>query len=190
MLLTNSNGINLKYSELVDALLSYQNLHIRYLNPVEFSKGTKLENFFQRNAMENSTHPLEHTADIMRVLILNKYGGQYLDLDIFSLMLLSTTEKQNFACTDSENMVANGITNMDNDDENFSEMLSNWVWRLDINFSRWRKEFCSSKNYQQWYLLFQFLDTTFKYKFGAGSAYVHLAKIYCPKIHKMVDKYF
>lgn len=116
ILLTNSNGINLKYSEVVDALLSYPNLHIRYLNPKEFSKGTKLENFFQRNAMENSTHPLEHAADIMRVLILNKYGGQYLDLEIFSLMPLSTIEKQNFACIESDNVVANGIMNMDAED--------------------------------------------------------------------------
>jgi lactosylceramide 4-alpha-galactosyltransferase len=114
----------MKYSEIIDGLLSYPNIHLRYLNPIEFSKGTKLENFFQRGAMAKSSYPIEHTADVMRVLILNKYGGQYLDLDIISLVPLSVINRQNFACCESDNIVANGIMNMDAD-ENGGKAVSN-----------------------------------------------------------------
>jgi mannosyltransferase OCH1-like enzyme len=123
--LTNSSdGINMKYSELVDGLLSYSNIHLRYLYPKEFSKGTKLENFFEREAMNASLFPVGHAADIVRVLILNKYGGQYLDLDIISLMPITAINRVNYACAESENMVANGVMNLDTDElggKKFSE---------------------------------------------------------------------
>lgn len=116
--LTNSSeGINMKYSELVDGLLSYSNIHLRYLYPKEFSKGTKLEKFFERDALNKSLFPVGHAADIIRVLILNKYGGQYLDLDIISLMPLAAINRVNFACAESENMVANGVMNVDTNEQ-------------------------------------------------------------------------
>lgn len=114
---TKTDGVNLLLNDLVQGLLSYPNIHLRYVNPIEFSKGTKLETFFQRRAMENSSYILEHTADVMRVLILNKYGGQYLDLDIVSLVPLSVINRQNFACCESDNMAANGIMNLDADEQ-------------------------------------------------------------------------
>lgn len=110
--LTDDDGIDLEYSELVKALLFYPNIHLRYLNPMEFSKGTKLENFFKRRVLETSIFRLVHTADVMRFLILNKYGGQYLDLDVFSLVPFSIT-RQNSACREDTDMVANGIINLD-----------------------------------------------------------------------------
>lgn len=123
--LTNSSdGINMKYSELIDGLLSYSNIHLRYLYPKEFSKGTKLENFFERDAMNKSLFPVGHAADIVRVLILNKYGGQYLDLDIISLMPITAINRVNYACAESENMAANGVMNLDTDEfggKKFSE---------------------------------------------------------------------
>lgn len=113
---TKSDGLNLKMNELVEGLLSYPNIHLRYFNPKELSKGTKLENFFERDAMANSSFPIEHMADIMRVLVLNKYGGQYLDLDIISLVPISVINRPNSACAENDNVIANGIMNLDIDE--------------------------------------------------------------------------
>lgn len=110
---TKSDGVNLKLNELVEGLISYPNIHLRYINPIEFSKGTKLENFFQRGAMDNSSFPIEHAADVLRILTLNKYGGQYLDLDIISLVPISVINRPNSACAENDVVIANGIMNFD-----------------------------------------------------------------------------
>lgn len=110
---TKSDGVNLKMNEIVEGLLSYSNINIRYFNPKEFSKGTKLENFFERDAIANSSFPIEHMADIMRVLVLNKYGGQYLDLDIISLVPIRVINRPNSACAENNVVIANGIMNLD-----------------------------------------------------------------------------
>jgi lactosylceramide 4-alpha-galactosyltransferase len=122
---TNSDGVNMKYSEILEALLSYPNIHFRYFNPLEFSKGTILENFFKLGALEKSFFPLEHTSDVIRVLTLNKYGGQYLDLDVISLTPLSTINRSNFACW-QDDLIANSILNLDVD-EFGGKMISNKI---------------------------------------------------------------
>jgi Glycosyltransferase sugar-binding region containing DXD motif len=112
-LVTKSNGVNLKYSNLTSALTSYPNVHFRFLNPVEFSKGTPLEEFFAQNKMQKSTNPIEHLSDVVRVLLLNRFGGQYLDLDVLSLMPISVINRNNFACPETKNIITNAIINMD-----------------------------------------------------------------------------
>lgn len=113
ILITKSNGIDMKYSESTDILAEYSNIHIKFLNPVEFSKGTQLEEFFAKDKMKNSSNPIEHMSDIVRVLLLNKYGGQYLDLDVLSLVPISVINRVNFACPEVKNVVTNAIINLD-----------------------------------------------------------------------------
>jgi lactosylceramide 4-alpha-galactosyltransferase len=108
---TKTDGVNMKYSELIEALLSYSNIHLRYFNLFEYSKGTKLENFFKSGGVDKSGYPLEHAADILRILTLNKYGGYYLDLDVFSLVPFSTINQKNFACWEISGLIANTILN-------------------------------------------------------------------------------
>ncbi|KAG5666936.1 hypothetical protein PVAND_014941 [Polypedilum vanderplanki] len=110
---TNSSGIDMHFSDLIEALLSYKNIHLRFLNPKEFSVGTILEDLFQKDKIKNSSYPVAHLSDILRVLLLYKYGGQYLDLDTITITQLSSIKKENSACAESKNIVANGILNLD-----------------------------------------------------------------------------
>lgn len=110
---TNSSGISMAYSELIEALLTYRNVHLRFLNPVKFSRGTVLEQFFANDTMAESKYPIEHLSDVLRMLILNRYSGQYLDLDVFSLVPLSVINYENFACPELKDVLTNAIINLD-----------------------------------------------------------------------------
>lgn len=117
---TKSDGISMKYSDLIDALVSYPNIHLRFLNPIQFSQQTPLENFFMRDELSKSKYPIEHTADVLRILTLYKFGGLYLDLDVVSVVPYKKIEKsllknKNFACLGSTNELFNGILKFDVD---------------------------------------------------------------------------
>jgi lactosylceramide 4-alpha-galactosyltransferase len=110
---TNFDKVNLKLNELTEALFSYPNIHLRFANVSEFAKGTKLQNFFERDGLANSSYPVEHLSDIMRILALNKYGGQYFDLDVISLVPLSVVNLKNFGCLEWHDSIGNNIINLD-----------------------------------------------------------------------------
>jgi Glycosyltransferase sugar-binding region containing DXD motif len=110
---TSDDGVDMKQSDLINALIVYPNINIRYLNPTEFSKGTPLEQFFAENKMQNSSNPIEHLADISRVMLLNRYGGQYLDLDVLSLFPITQINRTNFACPEVKNVITNAVLNLD-----------------------------------------------------------------------------
>ena len=75
LICTDSDGINLQLNEIAQGLLSYPNIHLRFINPLEFSKNTKLENFFESGILKKSSYSFAHYADVLRVLLLNRYGG-------------------------------------------------------------------------------------------------------------------
>jgi lactosylceramide 4-alpha-galactosyltransferase len=118
LFVSRSNFMSMKYSDLIDALLSYPNINLRFLNLVEYSKGTLLEDFFIRNELANSSNPLEHTSDVLRMLTMYKYGGVYLDLDVISLVpfnnfTMQPEIKKNFVCAQGRNDLANGIVKVE-----------------------------------------------------------------------------
>lgn len=112
---TNSSGVNLGWNEIVRRLNLYPNINFEFLNPLEFANGTEARNFLTKGEIYKSDYPLEHMADFLRILFLNKYGGQYLDLDVFSLVPLSKINLQNFACLQNDDYVTNSIMNFNTD---------------------------------------------------------------------------
>lgn len=121
---TNSDNVNLELNEIIFRLSFYENIKFAFINPIEFSKSSKLENFFKSKKLKFSPFKLEHLSDALRVLLLNKYGGQYLDLDIFSLKPLSEIRRKNFACALSDDLVNQCILNLDTN-ENRGVKISN-----------------------------------------------------------------
>ncbi|XP_070507612.1 alpha-1,4-N-acetylglucosaminyltransferase-like isoform X1 [Chironomus tepperi] len=109
ILLTNSTRVVLKYSELARVILSFDNIHIRFLNIYDFSKGTDLEGLIANNTILRSKFPIEHMADVMRAMVLSKYSGTYLDLDVLSLVPLDKIEYESFACPESINRITNAV---------------------------------------------------------------------------------
>lgn len=109
ILITNSTSVSLKYSELTKVLLSYKNINFRFLNPYEFSKGSAIEHLIASDIILDSKYRIEHMSDAMRTLILSKYPGLYLDLDVLSLVNSSKVEFSNFACAQEKNLLGNAV---------------------------------------------------------------------------------
>ncbi len=116
ILCTEHEGIDLKYNDLAEALLSYSNIHLRYLNPIEYSKDTKLQEFFESGILKTSRYPLEQTSNALRMLTLDKSGGVYMDLDVISLNPIDMLNRLNFACYEENQRIGNSILGLDMDE--------------------------------------------------------------------------
>lgn len=103
---------NLKVTEEFKSILSYPNVHINYLNKVEFSEGTPMDEFMRSGKLEKSKFRVVHTSDAIRLLILWKYGGSYLDTDMIVQKKLDSVPS-NFACLQSSDEINNAFLNFD-----------------------------------------------------------------------------
>ncbi|XP_070505104.1 lactosylceramide 4-alpha-galactosyltransferase-like [Chironomus tepperi] len=98
---------------IIDALLSYPNVHMNYLNITKYAENTPLEDWIMTNTLFNSQYLISHTSDVLRFLSLYKYGGTYLDLDIVMLKSLNSQKSHNYAGAESYFAVAVGIIHME-----------------------------------------------------------------------------
>lgn len=121
----------------IDALLTYPNVHLNYLNITQYAENTPLAEWIKTGKLFRSTYVNTHTSDVLRLLSLWKYGGTYLDLDIIMLKPLSLLEP-NFVGAESRSYCNDAILNLEGESgheiadlcvkdilENFS--TSDWV---------------------------------------------------------------
>ena len=62
-------------------LRSYANIHFMHLNVEALVKGTIAEDFYRSGQISDSQYPVVHLSDFLRIFVLYKYGGIYLDTD-------------------------------------------------------------------------------------------------------------
>lgn len=98
----------LKSSPELDAILSYQNVFVNYLEIHEISAGSPMEKFINSDKLTKSKFKAVHTSDVLRLLLLWKFGGTYLDTDMIVRKRLNI---KNFACRQSETEVNNAFLN-------------------------------------------------------------------------------
>ncbi|CRK97845.1 CLUMA_CG011221, isoform A [Clunio marinus] len=79
------------------------------------TEGTPFEDFIKSRQLLDAKYPIEHTADVLRVLLLWKFGGTYTDTDTITRLPFDTLEP-NFACQENEKYVVNGVWNMESAD--------------------------------------------------------------------------
>jgi lactosylceramide 4-alpha-galactosyltransferase len=103
---------NLEITENLKYLLSLPNLNINFVDLKSFSVGTPMENFIVSGALEKSKFRQSHTSDIMRMLLLWKFGGTYLDTDMIVRKKIDSVQS-NFACAESEEYMNGAIINFD-----------------------------------------------------------------------------
>ena len=96
---TVTNELKLNRSVYTDILDTYKNIHIRYANVYEMGAGTVLQDFMNDNVWKKSKHAIEHMSDIIRALVIYKYGGLYIDLDVLMLKPWRYINQMNFFCT-------------------------------------------------------------------------------------------
>lgn len=69
-------------SDVINNLLKYKNVNLRYINFLKYSFKTPIQDFVMSNTIFTSQWPVSHSSDLLRFLTLWKFGGTYLDLDV------------------------------------------------------------------------------------------------------------
>ncbi|KAL5283504.1 hypothetical protein ACFFRR_006026 [Megaselia abdita] len=92
----------------VQSILEYENVHLRYSDPWVFTKFTPAEEFFNKGDIFKSPFYLAHMSDLLRILSLWKWGGIYIDLD-FILTKTFSNIVSNFVVQESDDLLANSI---------------------------------------------------------------------------------
>ncbi|XP_054927583.1 lactosylceramide 4-alpha-galactosyltransferase-like [Dermacentor andersoni] len=84
-------------------------LHCRE-QPNEVFQGTPLESWYESGILSKSAYPVEHLADALRLAVLYKQGGVYLDIDVIVMRSLHSLPPCVFqAPVNNGDMVANSF---------------------------------------------------------------------------------
>lgn len=75
-------------TSVLDTLKLYPNVYLRNLNLVNVSKSTPAEEWIKEDRIFTSIDFVSHLSDFLRVLLVYKYGGIYLDVDFISIKSL------------------------------------------------------------------------------------------------------
>lgn len=99
---------NVSDTALLQALkIEFPNLQLLHLEAGHLFRGSILEYWYKERMWEQSYWPKSHFNDILRWLILERYGGIYLDLDVMVLRSLSSLP--NSTGLESHKWVAAGV---------------------------------------------------------------------------------
>lgn len=69
----------------VRRLLDYPNVRLVWYNMTEMFADTPVERLVSKKRLEESSFPVEHASDVLRLTMLWKYGGTYCDLDVVAI---------------------------------------------------------------------------------------------------------
>ncbi|XP_077524234.1 lactosylceramide 4-alpha-galactosyltransferase-like [Amblyomma americanum] len=68
-----------------DMLRAIPNVVVSTITPLEEFQGTPLEPWYRSGVLNTSAYPVEHLADALRLAVIYKRGGVYLDSDVVML---------------------------------------------------------------------------------------------------------
>ncbi|XP_060665854.1 lactosylceramide 4-alpha-galactosyltransferase-like [Drosophila nasuta] len=93
---------------IINTLLSYTNVHIRRVNLWQFSAETPVENWIRRENLFDSRYLMNNISNLLRLLVLYRYGGLYLDMDMLVLRRFEN-ESINFLGAEPNFSVGNSV---------------------------------------------------------------------------------
>ncbi|KXJ75779.1 hypothetical protein RP20_CCG011070 [Aedes albopictus] len=102
---------NVSSDPFIPSLLRFCNIRLRHVNLETFAVGSPVEKLFIEGALSKSSFIVEHTADVLRLLTLYKYGGTYLDTDVVVRRTLNILQP-NYLGSEGSGYVANGVINL------------------------------------------------------------------------------
>uniref|UniRef100_L7M001 Putative secreted protein n=1 Tax=Rhipicephalus pulchellus TaxID=72859 RepID=L7M001_RHIPC len=71
-------------------LTSIPNVVMGTIKPQEVFQGTPLESWYESGILNKSAYPVEHLADALRLAVVYKEGGVYLDIDVIVMRSLDS----------------------------------------------------------------------------------------------------
>ncbi|XP_076266969.1 lactosylceramide 4-alpha-galactosyltransferase-like [Rhynchophorus ferrugineus] len=99
---------NTESGRIIQALSSYTNIKLLHINMDRFVEGSPVNDLWKSRKVHNGKYPLSHSSDILRYLILWKYGGIYADLDVIVIKNLDEIP-ENFAGAQEDEYLASGV---------------------------------------------------------------------------------
>lgn len=114
-------------------MLSYENVYLYTFDQLQFSLDTPFEEFMRSGRLEKSVFVVSHTSDVLRLLVLWKFGGTYLDTDMIVRQRLDSVPS-NFACDDTDNTLNGAILNFSHD-KNGRQLAERFMDDLIKNFN-------------------------------------------------------
>ena len=110
LFLTPGDHIRLKNWDEFKSILSYKNVYLKYFTMKELTKDTVIAKWLDTEALKTSKYLVGHTSDILRYVLLYKYTGVYLDLDVITVQSLTNLDLPNYACYHIDGgVINNGI---------------------------------------------------------------------------------
>lgn len=94
----------------MEAILSYTNVHLRNLNLWTYAAGTPMYQWLKDGKLFSSSYVLSHVSDFLRYLTLWRWGGTYLDMDVVVLRSLDKLPP-NYTGAESSTYLAAGVMN-------------------------------------------------------------------------------
>lgn len=97
-------------SPFFDLLKGLPNVIVSTVKPFEVLRGTPLSSWNLSGTLQSSPFRVAHLADVLRLAVLYKHGGVYLDLDVVVLRSLEDLENcVSQTPTQEQDMTANGF---------------------------------------------------------------------------------
>lgn len=157
-----SNPVRLLYiadtfnlsNPLVNLLLKYKNVRFSHVDLDTMMKGSPLEPWIEKRPWEKSPFNVSHLSDVMRTLLMWKYGGVYLDLDVVALRPLD--DLTNAIGQQSTDYVAAGVLMFEKNhpavNASIYELLSTyssyrWGYNGPELYLRVLRQLCKVKNF-------------------------------------------
>ncbi|XP_034471853.1 lactosylceramide 4-alpha-galactosyltransferase-like [Drosophila innubila] len=97
---------------IIEAILSYNNVKLRYVNLWRFGKGTPIEEWIKKNDLFRSRYLKFNISNLLRLLILFRYGGIYFDMDVVVLRSFED-ESPNFMGAEKEGTIGNSVIGLE-----------------------------------------------------------------------------
>lgn len=119
-----------KSSPFIKTLLEYDNIKFKTVTIDQLSNGTVAEHFFKSGKFSKTKYYANNLSNIFRLLILHKYSGIYLDMDVIVKGRLDIDAlPSNFACAESPKKVNNAVLRIDDKlGKNFTLIFLKWVF--------------------------------------------------------------
>lgn len=96
------------WSATIKALKTYPNIHFRNVQLKQLCYSTPLENWIETSTLFESMARYEHTSDVIRSLLVYKFGGTYMDMDFMMLRSLDEIPR-NWVVREIENQLNGAV---------------------------------------------------------------------------------
>ncbi|XP_034474047.1 lactosylceramide 4-alpha-galactosyltransferase-like [Drosophila innubila] len=93
---------------ITDAIISYKNVKLRHVNLWRFAEGTPVEDWVKKDDLFRSRYLVNNISNLLRLLMLYRYGGIYMDMDVVVLRSFED-ETVNFLCPESKISITNAV---------------------------------------------------------------------------------